>query len=65
MRTNVLFLSTLDDLEKSISSNDDYTLLCASKLIRQLFLDGANSLVDKVNKNYKLKLKLKLLMFQC
>jgi hypothetical protein len=57
MNEEVLFVRTLDDLHKSINSDDEYEILRASALIRQLFLDGSNSLVDRVNRKYRHKLE--------
>lgn len=56
MDTEELFIRTLDDLERCISSNDDYTILHASALIRKLFLDES-PLVDQVNQIIHAKLK--------
>ena len=52
-----LFVRTLDDLENKISSDDPYETLGASALIRKLFLDGSNSLVDQVNRTQRVKLE--------
>lgn len=60
MNTQELFLRTLDDLENRISSNDDYTVLRASALIRELFLDGER-LVDKVNQPFGFKFKFEII----
>lgn len=57
MDIETLFLQTLDDLESRARADDAYTLLLASGLIRKLFLDGARSLVDRVNRIYRLKLE--------
>lgn len=57
MNNKVLFIRTIDDLHRSINSNDEYEVLRASALIRQLFLDGDNSLVDRVNRQYRVKLE--------
>ncbi|MGD9100450.1 MAG: hypothetical protein PVF45_08215, partial [Anaerolineae bacterium] len=59
MDTEELFLRTLDDLEKCISSNDNYTVLRASALMRKLFLDDF-PLVDQVNRTFRLKLKFEI-----
>lgn len=50
-----LFIETLQDLHYSISCSDEYEILRASHLIRQLLLDGANSLAIRVNKTRRLK----------
>jgi hypothetical protein len=59
MNEEILFVRTLDDLHRSINSNDEYEVLRASALIRQLFLDGSNSLVDRVNRKFRHKLKVR------
>lgn len=56
MNDETLFLRTLDDIHKSIHSNDEYEVLRASALIRQLFLDGGVSLFDRVNRTHRLKI---------
>jgi hypothetical protein len=56
MTPEELFARTLDDLHKAIHSHDEYESLQASKYIRQLFLDGSQSLVDVVNRTHKCKL---------
>jgi hypothetical protein len=39
MNDEVLFIRTLNDLHKSINSDDEHEVLRASALIRQLFLE--------------------------
>ncbi len=56
MNDEALFIRTLNDLHKSINSDDEYEVLRASALIRQLFLDGSNSLFDRVNRTHRTKL---------
>lgn len=56
MYTEGLFIRTLDELEECIASNDDYTVLRASALIRKLFLDDY-PLVDHVNRPHRLKIE--------
>ena len=56
MNDEALFIRTLNDLHKSINSDDEYEVLRASALIRQLFLDGSNSLFDRVNRIHRTKL---------
>lgn len=58
MNKKVLLVRTIDDLHKSINSNDEYEILRASALIRQLFLDGDKSIVDRINPKSKNKSKL-------
>jgi hypothetical protein len=54
-----LFVATLDDLESCIASNDDYTVLRASALLRKLFLDGER-LVDQANRPYGFKFRFEI-----
>lgn len=60
MEPKILLLRRLDELHRLINSSDGYDVLKASATIRQLFLDGGKSLVDKVNKSYKRKYKFKV-----
>jgi hypothetical protein len=60
MKEEVLFIRTLDDIHRSINSNDEYDVLRASALIRQLFLDGSKSLIDRVNRKYGHKLEFEI-----
>lgn len=55
MNEESLFIRTLDHLHQLINSKDEYEILRASALIRQLFLDGRSSLIDKVNRKYRYK----------
>jgi hypothetical protein len=50
-----LLLNTLDDLKGRVDKGDNYNLIRAAGLIRQLLIDE-NPLIDLVNKNYKLKI---------
>jgi hypothetical protein len=54
-RIETLFLSTLDDLEARIASQDPYAILGASALIRKLLVDEY-PLVDQINRTYRLKI---------
>ena len=54
-----LFVNTVLELEERFTKKTEYDLLKASGLIRQLLVDN-NTLVDQVNKNYKLKIKFKV-----
>ena len=56
MELEKLFIKSLDDLHISINSNDEYEVVRASGIIRQLFLDGGISLVDQINSKHKAKL---------
>lgn len=51
-----LLIRSLDDLHRSINSKDEYEVLRAAAIIRQLFLDGDKSLFVKVNRKYRRKL---------
>lgn len=53
-----LFLSTLQDIDSKILSCDKYSLIRASGLLRQIFIDG---LLNTVNSKYKLKIEFKIL----
>lgn len=53
--TERLFLDTLADLELRITDSDPYVILSASALTRKLLLDD-QPLVDKVNRQYRLKI---------
>jgi hypothetical protein len=52
----MIFLRTLEDLEKRIQHSDPYEVLGASALIRKLFLDDF-PLVDQVNRAYGRKIE--------
>jgi len=54
-RDERLFLKVVADLDKRTLSEDDYQILGISLLLRQLFLDGSDSLIDRVNRKYRLK----------
>lgn len=56
MNPDALFIQTLEDLHRSLVSADEYEVLRASHLMRQLLLDGGNSLVNRVNRQRRLKL---------
>jgi hypothetical protein len=56
MTSDELFLRTLQDLETLLAQPDEYALLRAAALLRQLLLDGGKSLVNKVNRNHDKKL---------
>jgi len=56
MHHDELFLRTVDDLSKKINLGTAYDWLRSSALIRQLLLDGSNSLVDRVNREHRLTL---------
>lgn len=48
-------IDTLQDLQAKLENGDEYNLLRAAGLIRQLLIDET-PLVDSVNKNYKVKI---------
>lgn len=56
MTPEALFVETLDNLHRAIYGSDEYELLRASALVRQLFLDGPKSLVDQANRTHRKKL---------
>ena len=56
MDTEDLFIQSLEDLHYSLACSDRYEVLRASHLIRQLLLDGGNSLVTRVNRTHHLKI---------
>jgi len=56
MNPDELYLATIADLEKKLADRSPYAIIRGAGLIRQLFLDGHKSLIDKVNRTHKLKL---------
>ncbi len=60
MDVDELFLRKCIDLESRMSSSDEYIVLGAAVLIRQLFLDGSKSLVDLVNRTRRLRLQFEI-----
>ncbi len=56
MDDDQLFLARLDDLERLTALGDEYSMLCASGMLRQLFLD-ASPLVHRVNRRCRLQLR--------
>jgi len=52
-----LFIQSLEDLHYSLASADEYEVLRSSHLIRQLLLDGGNSLVERVNRSHRLRIE--------
>ena len=52
-----LFLATIDDLGRLLGVGDDYAMLRASAMLRQLLLDGRLSLVHKVNARHRLRIR--------
>lgn len=51
----ILFLRTLEDIERRLTQEDPYEILLIAGLIRKLFLDD-HPLIDQINKKYKIKL---------
>jgi hypothetical protein len=56
MESSDLLLATLSELERYIANGDDYSMLRASALLRQLLLDR-HPLVHQVNRAHHLKLR--------
>jgi hypothetical protein len=56
-----LFVRTLEDLHRSINSEDEYEVIRSSGIIRMLFLDSGDSLVDQVNRKHGLKLEFEII----
>ncbi len=56
MNTDNLFLKTLEDIGKKMSSGDGYEIFMIAPLLRKLLLDDA-PLMDQVNSKYGLKIK--------
>ncbi len=56
MRLAKLFLHTLDELHERVESEDEYDVLMLAAALRKLLLDGRNSLVDRANREHRLKL---------
>ena len=57
MDSDALFIHTLEDLHRSVFSLDEYDVLRASRLIRQLLLDGGDSLAETVNRVHRKKIQ--------
>jgi len=56
MEDEELFIAKLMELERYLAAGDDYSMLRAAALLRQLLLDSA-PLSHRVNRNAKLKLR--------
>jgi hypothetical protein len=56
MDETTLYLSTLEDLQRLVALGDDYSMLRASAMLRQLFLDSS-PLVHQVNRQHRVKLR--------
>jgi hypothetical protein len=52
-----LFLYTLEDLKSKLDSNNSYQVLKTSELVRTLLFDTSGPLADKINREFKLKIK--------
>jgi hypothetical protein len=48
------FLASIDDLDKKLASEDEYSLIRAGGLLRQLLLDG---LIDRANQTHRLRIE--------
>lgn len=57
MNKHNLFLHTLDDLKSKLDSNNSYQILKSSELVRTLLYDTSGPLVNKINQEFKLKIK--------
>lgn len=55
MDRNILFIKTLEDIEKRMKSRDPYEIFMISGLLRKLLIDGY-PLVDQVNETKKKKI---------
>lgn len=61
LELNQIFIETLNDLEDKIkNSPNEYKVLRASALLRQLIGEGGSSLVNQVNKKEEIKLKFRI-----
>ena len=56
MEPTRLFLETLRDLQSKVAAGDDYSMLRASALLRQLLLDGT-PLIHRVNRDIHVKIR--------
>lgn len=59
MDAEELFLRTLDHLEQSITSTDEYVVLMSAGLLRKLLVDGGR-LMNQVNRAYRLSLRFRI-----
>ena len=59
MDVEELFVCTLDHLEQSITSADEYVVLLSAGLLRKLLVDGGR-LMDQVNRTYRLKVRFRV-----
>ncbi|MFC7357087.1 hypothetical protein ACFQO1_05270 [Jejudonia soesokkakensis] len=57
MEKHELFIETLNDLELKIHSDKPYQILKSSEIIRSLLFDTTGPLVDKINREFKLKIE--------
>jgi hypothetical protein len=55
MEIGELFLATLNELENYLAVGDDYSMLRASALLRQMLMDGS-PLIHQVNRVYRLQI---------
>ena len=61
MTRDQLFLATLDDLDTRLASRDPYEVLGIALLLRKLLLDGGASLVDQVNRQFRIGLAFEIM----
>ena len=59
MNVEGLYLLTIEDVERKLAEYSPYSLIRGAALLRQLLLDGGNSLVDRVNSMHIYRLKLR------
>jgi len=57
MEKHELFLNILKDLRDKIESNNPFQIIKSSELIRSLLFDASGPLVNKVNKEFKVKIE--------
>lgn len=59
MDKDLLFIKTLEDIEKKMKSQDGYEIFMISSLLRKLLIDGY-PLMDKVNQSRKVKVTFRI-----
>lgn len=57
MTDGELFIQTLIDLSERVVSGEEYETLRASHLLRQLLIDGGNSLFSRANRQHRRKVR--------
>lgn len=56
MERTQLFIELLNDLHQKINSNNEYQILKSAEIMRSLLFDASGALVDKVNREFLLKI---------